>query len=71
MDILESPDGVRAVIRCIARFGVPGGDWRPVMGGVVATSKLHLSPHLIENVGEGTVVPVDQGEMSWVRNTEK
>lgn len=56
MDVLESVEGVKSVVRCAARYGVPGGDWRPVMGGVVATSKLHLSPHLIENVSEGILI---------------
>lgn len=53
IDVLESTEGVKTVIRCVVRFGVPGGDWRPVMQTVVTNSKLHLDPALADDIVSG------------------
>lgn len=53
IDVLESTEGIKTVIRCVARFGVPGGDWRPVMQAVVTNSKLHLDPALADDIVPG------------------
>ena len=56
IEVLESTEGIKTVIRCVTRFGVPGGDWRPVMQAVVTNSKLHLDPAIADDIGPGEYV---------------
>lgn len=53
IEILETTEGVKTIVRCISRFGVPDGDWRPCMEAVVTNSRLHLDPAYAKDIGPG------------------
>ncbi|CAN0083820.1 unnamed protein product, partial [Scytosiphon promiscuus] len=47
IEVLETTEGVKTIVRCISRFGVPDGDWRPCMEAVVTSHPASLLPHLL------------------------
>ncbi|CAN0146586.1 unnamed protein product, partial [Ectocarpus fasciculatus] len=51
IEVLETTEGVKTIVRCVTRFGVPDGDWRPCMEAVVTNSRLHLDPAFARDIG--------------------
>lgn len=56
IEVLETTEGIKTIVRCVTRFGVPDGDWRPCMEAVVTNSRLHLDPAFARDIGPGAWV---------------